>query len=110
MSSLEKFYGRAESRAEKDLWGKLVITKLTKRLGLKWPGTDNINMTEFFELTSPSYYIYYCQLEHIDCRGFWKKVKTINGVCLEFNPLEAIDSYKESLKHTRVKDKTFEFE
>ena len=91
------------------MWEKLVITKLTKKIILKWPGTDNINMTEFFDLTSPIYYIYHCQLEHIDCRGFWKKVKTINGVCLEFNPLEAIDNYKQSLSHTQVKDKAFEF-
>ena len=110
LSILEKFYGRASNRKEKELWSKLVITKLTKYSDHVWPGTENINMTEFFERTSPHYYIYSCQFEHIDCRRMWRKVTTINGVCLEFNPLEAMNQYKKTLSQMQVKDNAFEFE
>ena len=123
---MQKFYGFASSRTEKDLWNKLVITKLINKMPIKWPGTVGINMTEFFERTSPSYFIYgclllmflassflqvntltansHCQFEHIDCRRFWTKVITINGVCIEFNPVTAIESYKNTMAHTTVKD------
>ena len=60
---MQKFYGFASSRTEKDLWNKLVITKLINKMPIKWPGTAGINMTEFFERTSPSYFISHCQFE-----------------------------------------------
>ena len=91
---MQKFYGFAASRKEKELWNKydsfygmthhvwlrLVITKLVNKMPIKWGGTTNINMSEFFSKTSPSYYISHCKFEHIDCRRFWTKVTTINGV------------------------------
>ena len=73
---MQKLYGFASSREEKDLWNKLVITKdrfyslktdefslktgkyrqrqkLVNKMPIKWPGTNDINMTEFFTTTSP---------------------------------------------------------
>ena len=66
------------------------MTKLVNRLPLKWPGTGHVNMTEFFSNTSPMYYVTHCKLEHIDCRKYWRKVLTLNGACIEFDPILAI--------------------
>lgn len=110
IDQIKKFYGYASSRLEMDLWSKLVITKLTKKLAIKWPGTDSVNMTEFFQNTSPGYFIYHCQFGHIDCRRMWRKVVTFYGVCLEFNPVSIIDSYSSRMENILVKDKAFEFE
>jgi len=88
--TLEQLYGFASSRKEKELWNKLVVTKLVNRLPLKWPGTGHVNMTEFFSSTSPMYYVTHCKLEHIDCRKYWRKVLTLNGACIEFDPILAI--------------------
>ena len=107
---MKKFYGHATSRNEMDLWSKLTITKLAKSIHIKWPGTDEINMKQFFEQTSPNYYVYHCQFEQIDCRGMWKKVTTINGVCLEFDPLRVSEANQDRLSRLKVKNKDFEFE
>ena len=52
---MQKFYGFASSRTEKDLWNKLVITKLINKMPINWPGTKGINMTRFFHLTELLY-------------------------------------------------------
>ena len=92
-----------------DLWSKLTITKLTKNISITWPGTTNVDMKDFFELTSPSYYIYHCQFEQIDCRMMWKKVMTLNGVCLEFDPLTILQDNQRRTAQNKVKDIAFEF-
>ena len=56
--------------------------------------------------TSPSYYISYCKLEHIDCRRFWRKKLTLSGVCIVFDPLIAVEQHKALLDD--VTDMKFE--
>ena len=107
---MRKFYGHASSRNEMDLWSKLTITKLAKKIHIDWPGTEEINLKDFFELTSPTFYVYHCQFERIDCRNMWKKVTTINGICLEFDPLKVSDAYHDQVSRQSIKDKDFEFE
>ena len=107
---MRKFYGHATSKNELDLWSELTITKLAKNLRIRWPGTDKINVKEFFEQTSPNFYVYHCRFEQIDCRGMWKKVTSINGMCLEFDPLHASETYQDKVSRKKVKDKDFDFE
>ena len=55
----------------KELWNKLVISKLASKIGQSWKGTDQINLTEFYAKTRPQYIVAHCMLEYIDCRRLW---------------------------------------
>jgi len=55
----------------KELWNKLVISKLASKIGQSWKGTDQINLTEFYRKTRPQYIVAHCMLEYIDCRRLW---------------------------------------
>ena len=56
----------------KELWNKLVISKLASKVGQAWAGTENINLTEFYANTRPQYLLAHCMLEYIDCRELWE--------------------------------------
>ena len=68
---LMKFYGVSGMTMTKELWNKLVISKLASKIGRSWQGTDNINLTEFYAKTRPQYIVAHCMLEYIDCRRLW---------------------------------------
>ena len=55
----------------KELWNKLVISKLASKMGKAWKGTEQINLTEFYANTRPRYMVAHCMLEYIDCRKLW---------------------------------------
>ena len=55
----------------KELWNKLVISKIVSKVGQAWKGTENINLTEFYANTRPKFVMAHCMLEHIDCRRLW---------------------------------------
>ena len=107
---MKKFYGHAKSRSELELWSKLTMTKLTKNIHIPWPGTENIDMKQFFEQTSPKYFVLQCQFEQIDCRRMWRTVTTIDGMCLEFDPLKVSEANYERASRQKVKVKDFQFE
>ena len=66
-----KFYGVSGMSMTKELWNKLVISKLASKIGRSWKGTDQINLTEFYAKTRPQYIVAHCMLEYIDCRRLW---------------------------------------
>ena len=68
---LMKFYGVSGMSMTKELWNKLVISKLASKIGQAWQGTDQINLTEFYAKTRPQYIVAHCMLEYIDCRRLW---------------------------------------
>ena len=68
---LMKFYGVSGMSMTKELWNKLVISKLASKIGQSWKGTDQINLTEFYAKTRPQYIVAHCMLEYIDCRRLW---------------------------------------
>ena len=45
-----------------------------------------INVKDFYQKTYAHYFIYYCKIDHFDCREFFQRKETINGICVEFNP------------------------
>ena len=55
----------------KELWNKLVISKIVSKVGQNWKGTEKINLTEFYAGTRPKFVMAHCMLEHIDCRRLW---------------------------------------
>ena len=55
----------------KELWNKLVISKIVSKVGQNWKGTEKINLTEFYAGTRPKFVMAHCMLEHIDCRKLW---------------------------------------
>ena len=73
-----------------------------------WGNVDQINLTDFFNRTSPTYYVAHCLFEHIDCRSLWRRTTTVMGVCIEFDPEQAVRQYTESVDATLVKDMAFE--
>ena len=56
----------------KELWNKLVISKLVSKMGQTWNGTEHLNLTEFYANTRPKYLMAHCMLEYIDCRQLWE--------------------------------------
>ena len=102
----------------KELWNKLVISKLASKIGQSWEGTDQINLTEFYAKTRPQYIVAHCMLEYIDCRRLWKirseylrnklyfNTKfsvTKTGSCLELDSRRVIDYYKAKMQATMTK-------
>ena len=68
---LKKFYGVSGMSMTKELWNKLVISKIVSKVGQNWKGTEKINLTEFYAGTRPKFVMAHCMLEHIDCRRLW---------------------------------------
>ena len=68
---LKKFYGVSSMSITKELWNKLVISKIVSKVGQNWKGTEKINLTEFYARTRPKFVMAHCMLEHIDCRRLW---------------------------------------
>ena len=68
---LKKFYGVSGMSMTKELWNKLVISKIVSKVGQSWKGTDKINLTDFYANTRPKFVMSHCMLEHIDCRHLW---------------------------------------
>ena len=48
---IKKFYGVSGITMTKELWNKLVISKLASKRGQAWKGTEHINLTEFYQNT-----------------------------------------------------------
>ena len=69
---LQKFYGVSDMTMTKELWNKLVISKLVSKMGQTWNGTEHLNLTEFYANTRPKYLMAHCMLEYIDCRQLWE--------------------------------------
>ena len=90
---LKKLYGQAKSKRTKEFWNKLVISNVRNclvshlfkfqnefqlvnpmRRNAGWGNVEDINLTDFFDRTRPTYYVAHCLFEHIDCRGLWVRV------------------------------------
>ena len=117
---LKKFYGVSGMAMTKELWNKLVISKLASKMGQAWKNTEHINLTEFYEKTRPKYIMAHCMLEYIDCRSLWDvrsksfRRSLLNlfwpnnsvmkmGSCLEFDSRRVIEQYKSKMQATMTK-------
>ena len=67
----------------KELWNKLVISKIVSKVGQNWKGTEKINLTEFYAGTRPKFVMAHCMLEHIDCRRLWT-VRSKSDIKVEY--------------------------
>ena len=74
----------------KELWNKLVISKLASKIGRSWKGTDQINLTEFYAKTRPQYIVAHCMLEYIDCRRLW----TVKSECISKISLSSMPNFQ----------------
>ena len=93
---IKKFYGVSGMTMTKELWNKLVISKLASKMGQAWKGTEHINLTEFYENTRPKYILAHCMLEYIDCRSLWEVRSKYFEVAFELIPIELF-SYKDGI-------------
>ena len=51
-------------------------------------------MTKFIEETYYDFIISDCVVNHIDCRGAWKLTPTYRGMCMQFDPYDALNNKK----------------
>ena len=65
-----KFYGVSGMSMTKELWNKLVISKLVSKIGQSWKGTDQINLTEFYSKTRPQYIVAHCMWNILTVEDF----------------------------------------
>ena len=68
-----------------------------------------IDLKKFFWDTEPDYFMYYCKIQHLDCRHAWKKISTLNGICAEFNPSELIRAEQNKKKMVKNQKNSMEF-
>ena len=47
-----------------------------------------INLTKFYDETTPIYYVFHCGMPDINCRQSWKVKKTPFGTCLRLDVRE----------------------
>ena len=118
---LKKFYGVSGMSMTKELWNKLVISKIVSKVGQNWKGTEKINLTEFYAGTRPKFVMAHCMLEHIDCRRLWtvrsesgfitvylivinsKNLVLKIGSCLELDSRKVMEQYKAKMLATMTK-------
>jgi len=72
---LERFYGKIGSESMRAVWNNMAV------LGVDGTGNSStlawltkIDLRDLFDDTYPYYHIYYCRIQHSDCRGYWRKV------------------------------------
>ena len=98
--TIKKFYGFASTRREKESWNKLVKSNSVNLFPVNW--TSSINISDFYEKTSTGYFITHCKFQHLDCQKYWRKITTLNGICIEFNPIWAVDDYRQQLERQKI--------
>ena len=56
-----------------------------------WKALNQINLTEFFQRTMPTFVMIDCRLNLMNCKSSWKLRQTYEGRCLELNTAMVID-------------------
>ena len=61
-----------------------------------------INVKDFYQKTYSHYFIYYCKIDHFDCREYFQTKETFNGVCVEFNPQNIAEKLRKMSKKAQM--------
>ena len=107
MSMIHKFYGIGISKEKQFNWRYKPLNRAPWEHQLEqdapaWAELNKINISEFVQVTAPTYIINSCTLNEMSCKRFWKLRQTFLGRCLELNPANVIEAWN-NITHIKTK-------
>jgi len=84
---LKHLYGAGYSQLEKNMWALLVFGGRFPNMTEKHRFGANINLKKFYAKTTPNYYLYFCQINEVNCVRYNKTELVWERVPVKIFPL-----------------------